>query len=418
MIVRFNKRGKGGGSGPADYLMGKDRNRDGARVLRGDLEQTKQVIDSLNFARNYTSGCLSFEEDNIPEHQKNELMDSFESTVFAGLNRDQYEITWVEHTDKKRVELNYLIANVDLQSGKRYQPYYDKAERALVDSWQTIANAHYDYADPNDPARAAALTQSRDLPRDKQEASKIITDGLLGMAESGLVTSRKDVLSALNRHGFEVTRESAKFISIKDPSGGQNIRLKGGIYARDFKCGQGVRESIEARSREYTEEREQRIQQARQVYQAASARKREYNENRYTRASEPTDSKLQEDTFSNVRINDIDSISLGNVSTKDDKSNGIEDHHHDRRLQVDNLQQNNVAQQHTLLPTGVDINDRIRTTINNSIRQATNVLQLAIQRIERQTEQFRSKWRSQSTAGEEISRQSKAARVRQDMPRM
>jgi len=53
MLVKFNSRGKGGGSGPIDYLLGKDRNRDKAVVLRGDVEQTKRLIDSLSFSRNY-----------------------------------------------------------------------------------------------------------------------------------------------------------------------------------------------------------------------------------------------------------------------------------------------------------------------------------------------------------------------------
>ena len=35
MIVKFHPRGRGGGGGPVDYLLGKDRQRDGASVLQG-----------------------------------------------------------------------------------------------------------------------------------------------------------------------------------------------------------------------------------------------------------------------------------------------------------------------------------------------------------------------------------------------
>ncbi|WP_420062545.1 hypothetical protein [Klebsiella pneumoniae] len=35
MIVKFHPRGRGGGAGPVDYLLGKDRQRDGAIVLQG-----------------------------------------------------------------------------------------------------------------------------------------------------------------------------------------------------------------------------------------------------------------------------------------------------------------------------------------------------------------------------------------------
>ncbi|TNB22865.1 nuclease, partial [Klebsiella pneumoniae] len=39
MIVKFHPRGRGGGAGPVDYLLGKDRQRDGAIVLQGKPEE-------------------------------------------------------------------------------------------------------------------------------------------------------------------------------------------------------------------------------------------------------------------------------------------------------------------------------------------------------------------------------------------
>ncbi|WP_149022820.1 relaxase/mobilization nuclease domain-containing protein, partial [Salmonella enterica] len=42
---------------------------------------------------------------------------------------NQYSILWVEHQDKGRLELNFVIPNMELQTGKRLQPYYDRADR-------------------------------------------------------------------------------------------------------------------------------------------------------------------------------------------------------------------------------------------------------------------------------------------------
>ncbi|WP_434221106.1 hypothetical protein, partial [Klebsiella pneumoniae] len=42
-------------------------------------------------------------------------------------DRDQYACLWVEHRDKGRLELNFVIPNIELQSGKRLQPYFDRA---------------------------------------------------------------------------------------------------------------------------------------------------------------------------------------------------------------------------------------------------------------------------------------------------
>ena len=136
MIVKFLGN-KGGGSAGAtiDYLLGKDRDRPGAVLLSGDPELTQRLADNLDFQNRYTVGVLSFEETDIDQHQKEKIMQSFEETLLAGLERDQYDITWIEHTDKGRLELNFIIANVELSTGKRLQPYYDKVDRPLVEKW-------------------------------------------------------------------------------------------------------------------------------------------------------------------------------------------------------------------------------------------------------------------------------------------
>ena len=80
MIVSFNSRGKGGGSGPVDYLCGKDRKREGMTVLSGNPEITRQLIDSSTFAQKYTSGVLSFSEqhDSLSIDQKHDIMRGLE----------------------------------------------------------------------------------------------------------------------------------------------------------------------------------------------------------------------------------------------------------------------------------------------------------------------------------------------------
>ncbi|WP_373888385.1 hypothetical protein, partial [Neisseria gonorrhoeae] len=49
------------------------------RVNRREaFRQTAALINSSDYAKKYTAGCLSFEESNIPAEQKHALMDSFE----------------------------------------------------------------------------------------------------------------------------------------------------------------------------------------------------------------------------------------------------------------------------------------------------------------------------------------------------
>lgn len=58
MIVKFHARGKGGGSGPVDYLLGRERNREGATVLQGNPEE---VVDISNIISN-----MIFESHSLP----------------------------------------------------------------------------------------------------------------------------------------------------------------------------------------------------------------------------------------------------------------------------------------------------------------------------------------------------------------
>jgi len=152
MLVKFFKN-KGGGSPNASmaYLLKKQPEH--IRILQGNPRFSRLIANDLSFKNKYTVGCLSFEEDTISEVQKWEIMDHFEDTLFAGLNREQYNICWIEHTDKGRLELNFFIPNVELTTQKALTPYFDRADRPLVDSFQRLINQRYDLSDPDDPQK-------------------------------------------------------------------------------------------------------------------------------------------------------------------------------------------------------------------------------------------------------------------------
>ncbi|WP_338495410.1 plasmid mobilization relaxase MbeA [Erwinia aphidicola] len=221
MIVKFHPRGRGGGAGPVDYLLGKDRQRDGATVLQGKPEEVRELIDASPYAKKYTSGVLSFAEKDLPPGQREKLMASFERVLMPGLDKDQYSVLWVEHQDKGRLELNFLIPNMELLTGRRLQPYYDRADRPRIDAWQTIVNGRLGLHDPNAPENRRALVMPSALPETKQEAAQAITRGLLALASSGELKTRQDVTETLENAGFEVVRTTKSSISIADPDGGE-----------------------------------------------------------------------------------------------------------------------------------------------------------------------------------------------------
>ena len=99
MLIKFTGGGRGGGRQVAEYLT-RSEGRDHAppEVVRGDMNRTRELIDSIDREWTYTHGVLSFAAEDAPtEEQQQKCMDMFERLAFAGLDREQYDIAWVRH---------------------------------------------------------------------------------------------------------------------------------------------------------------------------------------------------------------------------------------------------------------------------------------------------------------------------------
>ena len=258
MLVKFFENEKGGGVGSVYYLLN-DRVQEGtARLLRGDKWLTLSLINAIEFKHKVTFGSLNFTEKNLPDKIKTEIMDRFEKMLLAGLERDKnYNILWVEHTDKENLELNFVIPKIELQSLKSLQPYYHKADLSRVDTFKEIINLEYDLSDPNDPARGSRISGSRkkkELFKSIQELDEIVQ----GQVLNGRLNSRDEVIAYLRENGVEVPKVSQEYISVKLPEAKSNKRLKGAVYNERFtsiKSLEAELDRVEARVGEYKRER-------------------------------------------------------------------------------------------------------------------------------------------------------------------
>ena len=287
MIVKFLGN-KGGGSAAAtiNYLLGQNRDRSGAILLSGDPELTQRLADNLDFQNRYTVGVLSFEENNLAHDRKEKIMQSFEETLLAGLDRDQYDITWIEHTDKGRLELNFVIPNVELSTGKRLQPYFDQADRPLVENWKQVTNFEFGLSDPHAPEKAQAIKvlNSQNLPENIKEIKQQIGEFVADQIAKGSIQNRKDVVQTLEHAGFEITRQTEKSISIKNPDGKRNIRLEGVIYENRQFDQQFAEERSRARQ-DYQRTSGERYQAALGKLQSLVSRKQQDNQSHFERKS-------------------------------------------------------------------------------------------------------------------------------------
>lgn len=242
MLIKFTGGGRGGGAVIAAYLTAPDREgRDHAppEVLRGDIERTRDLIDSISREWSYTHGVVSFALEDAPtEDQQRQVMDRFEALAFGGLDPEQYDITWVRHhhTSGGRVELHFVTPRMELTTGRALNiapPGWEGTYRPLRD----FLNHSHGWARPDDPERARELQAApvRDLEGFSLREGKEALHGLLlGLVEAGVVRDRAGLVAALEDAGMAVPRQGKDYITVQDPETEERFRLKGRIYEKDW----------------------------------------------------------------------------------------------------------------------------------------------------------------------------------------
>ena len=252
MITKMNRKSKGK-KGPVEYLLNQRVKEGTAFTLRGNPQITKSLIRAIERKHKYLSGGLMFaKEEYITKEQKNEIMNEFEKVLFTGLESNQYNILWVEHRDKGRMELNFVVPRIELNKGIDLDLYTHTRDLPIFDMWKNGINAKYKLADPNDPRRAR--TKSSRGRGSIVANRKTLDDTLYELVAKGQIKSRNQMIELLQQSGYKITRKSNESISVQhNDIGKKALRLKGGIYCELFTSLRDVK-SI-------SQEREQRIRE-------------------------------------------------------------------------------------------------------------------------------------------------------------
>ena len=288
MIVDFFEHGSGEASGPLDYFLGKNRDREHAKVLLGDVSEVAELIDCSPYEKRYTSGCLSFYESDLTDVAKAQIMRDFEKTLFPGLTTGNYRILWVEHRDKineetgeRRLELNFLIPNIEIESGKRLQPFFAKADLDRVDAFKKIVNYEYDLFNPDDPINRRSVKIAQNLPKESKEFKAQVHDEITLAICDDLIYDRKTLLNWCETVGFEVTKITKKQISIKNPETGRPEVFKGEFYEQNFRNTAKSTELKAEASGRYRQRAEKRYQTCLERHEKLCEAKSKYHLERY-----------------------------------------------------------------------------------------------------------------------------------------
>ncbi len=267
MLVKFLgiNQGGGDGDGSVNYLLNERVKQGTAKVLKGDANLTKSLLLSLTQKHKACVGCLSFEESNIDESLKYELMESFENALLTESMQNRYNILWVEHTDKGRLELNFVIPKIDLERQKAFNPYYHKVDLKRIDIWKDCINLKHNFTNPKDLEKQHNIQQhqtknpkNKELLATYEKLDKLIQDNL-----GKLFNSRDDIINFLKSNQCEVTRQGKDYISVKLPKEPKTKRLKGFYYHETFRTIADIREQL-------SEVRQRKIQREHPNYQRDS----------------------------------------------------------------------------------------------------------------------------------------------------
>lgn len=246
MILK-NFENSGSAEGAVNYILsmhdhtGKKRSVE-PKILRGNPNTTKEICKEFcsKFSHKTVSGVLSFRDnEEITEEQKQKLMDDFEKT-FLGNMRDRINILWVEHRDKNNLEMHYVINRVDLDTGKSFNPFHFSSKtKELIKLFSAVKNHEFGFKQIEEKPLKSQLTSNEIKCKDKDRHgfenldTKLKLESALQMlVKNGDIKNRKELIDFLKDEGKTLSRIGEDYISI-EVKGGRNIRLKGGIFARN-----------------------------------------------------------------------------------------------------------------------------------------------------------------------------------------
>ena len=247
MICKFFRGGRtyAGAKSAVAYLLNERVKEGTAKVLEGNPHTTLAIIKNISRKWKFSSGVMSFEE-LLDDKTKKEIIEEFKKTFFAGLEEEQYNILVVEHNDKGRTELHFIIPRTELRTGKAFNPFWHKRDFRKKDLFQDYINAKYGLTSPHIAQKQELIKQPNPNWK-KNELQSWIDKFVIENIEQGLIKNSEDVKYFLEQAGFTITRWGKDFIGLEYE--GKRLRMKGAIYGKNFKGLTELARAAEARER-------------------------------------------------------------------------------------------------------------------------------------------------------------------------
>ena len=365
MIIKYFSSGSSK-SGAVEYV----EKNETARILKGNTNITKELIKNNDNKLKYRSGVLSFGSNRPTKEQVMEIIELFEESTFAGLDKDQYNILWVEHTNTDNYHIHFVIPRLELSTMKAFNPHYYKQDQKRLLKLQDYINRKYHLINPFKAERRQTNLSAdiRDNMKDK-EIKEMIYKHIDTAFTDGVIENRNDVIKILRDSNF-VVKESKNFLGIKKKNG-KHIRLKGEYYNERFTSRAEFKRNLRKEEREHRKDTYGELVEAREELNRLIQYKAKQVRARYTKETGEDRRNNREELNTTIARN---KKSENTKNTADDMANMVSD--------IANISINNIhaTQRDRRFDTGLgDIHrehgnggledDSIGTTIKRSTRR-------------------------------------------------
>lgn len=228
MLIKYFSSGASS-SGAVEYI----EKNETAKTLKGNNNLTRDLIKNNTNKLKYRSGVISFGSDRPSKKDVMEIIELFEKSTFAGLDKDQYNSLWVEHNDKENYHIHFVLPRLELSTMKAFNPHYHKADQKRLMKLQDYINSKYHLINPFEADRRQTNLSAdiRDNMKDK-EIKEMIYKHIDTAFTDGIIENRNDVIKVLQDSNF-IVKKSKNFLGIKKTNG-KHIRLKGVYYNENF----------------------------------------------------------------------------------------------------------------------------------------------------------------------------------------
>lgn len=263
-------------------------------VLSGDPSIVKEIgLLASKFANPTTSGVISFAKGETPtKEQMQEIISDYKSQIFRGME-DRVALLFVLHKEKDKDHIHVIGANMDMQTGKYFNPFPPgDMTKDLLKAFSAMQNHKYGWQQVNQNPLKPAQTKTEHKANAHHKHSDFYAEvfknskdkrtfesACLDLAKSGEVKNRDELVSFLKDAGYQLSREGKDYISIVNPDG-KNFRLKDGIFAK----GADYKELIKEASQSVKSFNAQKVaQQLERIIERRTA----FNEKRYNKPTTP-----------------------------------------------------------------------------------------------------------------------------------